>query len=142
MKNALRVEDQEGSQVAETTDCQVAGRPGKPRDDQASWLVDCLYYNNPRLAPTRDQSEAGTSDAGSLHTVWADTHKAKGREDTQATVNPPRRATNQKTAAGCEGDEADIREAVLHELNDFHGSVSGSDGFSHVADCPKDDSQV
>ena len=62
-------------------------RTEKPRDDQASLLADRLYYKNPRVAPTRDHPQEGTTDVGSLHTASADTHKAKGREDAQLIAN-------------------------------------------------------
>ena len=98
----------------------MSERCEQPRDDQASRLADCLYYKKPQVAPTRDHPQAGTSDTGSLHTAWADTHKANCREDAQPTAHRPRHIMNQKMDTGCECDEAVICKAVLHYLNALH----------------------
>ena len=101
--------------AAETTSGNITERDEQLRGDQAIRLADLLYPNNPRVVPTRDNSQAGAVDAGSLHIARDDTYKTKGKEDTHPAANPPRHAMNQEKTVDCEHNEAVNREAALHE---------------------------
>ena len=98
MKNALHVEDQEDYKSPK----RIPAIWLKSLSNQAVFRrVDALTVSTTktsRVATTLDNSPAGTSDAGGLHTARVETNESEGREDAQSTAHSPRHGMNQKKA--------------------------------------------